>query len=780
LDLIQRKLFIQRVCQRVAIVGLGGVGKTQLALQLAYWAKTHQPNYSIFWAPALSNATFEQAYREIAKQLPIPHSNQDEDPKELVRRHLSSETAGPWFLVVDNADEMELLFGTSNSGDGLNGHIPISDNGLVLLTTRSREIAVSFAGSDIIDLEGMEYAEAVSFLKKSLAPKPGSLPRNETDSAELLEELTYLPLAITQAAAYLNRNQISIAEYIGLLRNTEQTTISLLSQEFYDNTRYHGSRNAVGTTWLVSFEQIRNSNQDATKLLAFLSCIEPKAIPRSILPKLGREQITRAIGTLCGYAFLSRRGDTDIFDMHSLVHLAAQIWTKRSSLHATATVEAVENLWDVFPAVKWENMNLWREYFPHAVRLLEQGIEVDLEDRFKLLHRCGCWLGLDGRIAEAVQYLEQAYNWEESHLSDDSTERLACQHNLANAYLANGQVGEAITLLKLVVAIKAKVLDETHPSRLASQHELARAYEANGQVGEAITLLKQVVAIEAKVLAETHPDRLASQHELARAYEANGQVGEAITLLEQVVAIQAKVLAETHPDRLASQHELASAYMANGQVGEAITLLEQVVAIQAKVLAENHPDRLASQHALASAYMANGQVGEAITLLKQVVAIRSEVLAETHPDRLASQHELARAYKGNGQVGEAITLLEQVVAIKAKVLAETHPDRLASQHALASAYKGNGQVGEAITLLEQVVAIMAKVLAETHPSRLASQHNLAIYYWGNGQIDEALALMEQVVGIRAEVLAETHPSRVKSEKWLADMLQKMGEAMDED
>jgi len=625
--------------------------------------------------------------------------------------------------VVDNADDMDLLFGPSRR-DGINQYIPTSDDGLVLFTTRSREVAVSCARSDVVDLHSMDQSEAASLLEKSLVQK--SLLRDEAMCRALLEELTYLPLAITQAVMYLNTTQASITEYLCLLRNTEQTTIDLLSREFCDDTRYADSQHAVATTWLVSFERIRKSDSGAAKLLAFLSCIEPKAVPRSILPTLKPEQMVHAIGTLCGYAFLTRRGDTDMFDMHSLVHKATRNWIQMQNLQQATIEGAVQHIRTVFPTSDYENRELWREYFPHAFKALQQCGELGIKAKFRLSSSIAKCLRVDGRIREAVQYAEEAFHWANSRFSDDHPDRLASQHELAIAYQANGQVGKAIALLEQVVAIRANVLADNHPNRLASQHVLAMAYEANGQVGKAIALLEQVVAIRANVQADDHPDRLASQHVLAMAYQANGQVGKAIALFEQVVAIEANVLADNHPNRLASQHGLAIAYEANGQVGKAIALLEQVVAIEANVLADNHPDRLASQHGLAMAYQANGQVGKAVALLEQVVAIRANVLADDHPDRLASQHGLAMAYQANGQVGKAVALFEQVVAIKANVLADNHPDRLASQHGLAIAYQANGQVGKAIELLEQVVAIEANVLADNHPDRLASEGWLSI------------------------------------------------------
>lgn len=99
--------------------------------------------------PALSDASFEQAYTEIARKLP-GCKDTDEDPKESVQQYLSSAAAGPWLLIVDNPDDIDVLFGKSGGGGGINQYLPESEKCLVLFTTRSREVAVSVVGSDII------------------------------------------------------------------------------------------------------------------------------------------------------------------------------------------------------------------------------------------------------------------------------------------------------------------------------------------------------------------------------------------------------------------------------------------------------------------------------------------------------------------------------------------------------------------------------------------------------------------------------------------------------
>jgi hypothetical protein len=153
------------------------------------------------------------------------------------------------------------------------------------------------------------------------------MPGDDDSATALLRKLTYLPLAISQAAAYIKRNDTTIPMYLSLLRKTQKEAIGLLSREFPDPNRYEASRHAVATTWLVSFEQIRRDDKPAADLLSLMSQIEPRAIPQSLLPMPGtEEEFVHAVGTLKGYAFLQEREDAETFDMHRLVHLATRGW----------------------------------------------------------------------------------------------------------------------------------------------------------------------------------------------------------------------------------------------------------------------------------------------------------------------------------------------------------------------------------------------------------------------------------------------------------------------
>src|SRR5437764_5961865 len=291
----------------------------------------------------------------------------EEDVKKVLHSTLSSDKAGKWLLIIDNADDDELLFGTDRS-EGIIDCLPSSDEGLTLFTTRHQEIAQSLVGPDVIELQKMEEKEAVNFLEKLLVRK--DLLRDQSLVTELLTELDYLPLAISQATAYINSTRSTIVEYLGLYKNTEQDAFAVMSREFRDNTRYKTSANAIAKIWIISFNQILEHDLLAANLLGFMSCIEWKAIPHSLLPVAQPEaQTASAIGTLCSYSFLARRDNERKYDMHRLVHLATRIWLLQNGRDVATKQEALQHLSQVFPSDDYSNREVWCEYLPHAARI---------------------------------------------------------------------------------------------------------------------------------------------------------------------------------------------------------------------------------------------------------------------------------------------------------------------------------------------------------------------------------------------------------------------------
>lgn len=639
LEEMENKLFVQGDCRRLAIVGLGGVGKTQLALQFAHCVREKHSDYSIFWVPVLSIEGFDQAYLDIGKKLGVVLDPDKEKPNDTIRNHLSSENAGKWLLIVDNADDTELIIDSS----GIYDYLPESESGLTLFTTRSMEVALEVAGTDFLELQQMDEEEGRHLLEKSLVRKH---PKDEEILAELLHELTCLPLAITQAAAYLNRNQLSIKRYLGLLRSTEQDLVKLMSKEFRDNTRYRGSQNAVATTWLVSFDQIQASNGAAAEMLSFISCIEPKSIPRSLLSISHSEmETTEAIGTLSGYSFLIDRGDGELYDIHSLVHLATKIWLQKKERTEETLLNALRHLDEIFPNNDYANRQTWQAYLPHTARLLGISGMYQSKVRADLLYQAGRCLYRDRRFKDAIKYLQEACDWQRESLPETDEDRLNSEHALGGAYTLDGRTLEAIEILEHVVSVQKTTLDEDDPNRLSSEHELAGAYLNYKRIPQAIQMLEHIVKVRKTALDKNDQKRLDSEHELARAYLDDKRVPEAIEILEHVVDIEKTILDEEDQARLASEHELASAYLDDKRIPEAIEILEHVVEIRKITLKDKDYERLVSEHNLARAYLRNSQTKKAIDLLEHVVAVDTQYLAEEDPDRISSLELLEDAYK---------------------------------------------------------------------------------------------------------------------------------------
>ena len=315
-----------RCTQRTAVEGLGGVGKTQIALEAACRIRDKHPDCSVFWVPAVDITSFEKAYREIGRELKINGIDEDKgDVKQLVKAALSHRGCSTWFLVVDNADDKKLLL--DKTASSLAQHLPFNNNGSILFTAQNHEVAVDLVDSpseDIILIDRMSDAEARELLTRDLKDKQ---VRDAISVASLLNFLTNLPLAIKQATAYIAKTGITVARYIDYCRSSNENTIRLLSRDFEDRTRYKESKNPVATTWLISFEHLSRDTPLAAQYLRFLCFLAEEDIPMSLLPLANDEiKADEAIGALTAYAFITQREAEESFDIHRLVRLATQNW----------------------------------------------------------------------------------------------------------------------------------------------------------------------------------------------------------------------------------------------------------------------------------------------------------------------------------------------------------------------------------------------------------------------------------------------------------------------
>jgi tetratricopeptide (TPR) repeat protein len=538
--------------------------------------------------PAVSQESFEQAYREVGRLLRIPGiADARADVKKLVKARLSDEDSGQWLIVVDNADDDNVLFGPLQEVGGtdrLTDYLPHSRKGSIVFTTRTRKAAVKLAGGNHIQLNELEEAEARKMLEKHVTNT--FLLEDDEVVHEFLEFLTYLPLAIVQAAAFVIGNNIRLSEYINIYTGSEQDAIDLLSRDFEDQGRYRQIQNPVAITWYISFRKIQEQDILAAEYLSLMACTTGEAVPESLL-WLGNTKLatTEALGTLSAYAFITERQQEQIstgalrqertFDMHRLVRLATRNWLQENGQWQEWVSEALARLVEIVPFGDHETREAWTTYLPHAMHVIEMPESSEAEGRIWLLDRVGYCEQTLGRYRAAEQACWQALGWRETVLGKKHPDTLISMHNLAVALSSQGKYAEAEAMHQEALLLREKVLGKEHPDTLTSMNNLAVALSSQGKYAEADAMHREALALEEKVLGKEHPDTLTSIYHLAWALCGQKKYVEAVAINREAMSLQEKVQRKEHIDTLTSAHYLADLLQLQHQYQEASLLYER-------------------------------------------------------------------------------------------------------------------------------------------------------------------------------------------------------------
>jgi tetratricopeptide (TPR) repeat protein len=659
---------------KIAICGLGGVGKTQIALELAYRMRNRDPECSILWISCTSYESVEQAYMSIALKLGITDPKPAE-VKQQVKVYLSQGSTARWLLMFDNADDMEMW----KTADFL----PESERGHILLTTRTRQVAVRLASSHVIMISEPDTETAVEILRRSLITR--DLLNDREAAIALLKELACLPLAIAQAAAYINEKDIRLSAYTTLLHESEPDVIELLSEDFGDEGRYKDIQNPVATTWWISFQQIQQLNPTAIDYLLFMACINHRHIPQSLLPRTtSSKKRTDAIGLLKAFSFVNEEGEACSLNIHRLVHLATRNWMRKNQLFSQQILKTADRLTEAFPNNYHTNRKLWREYLPHVLSLTEEAeFQKDEEKYVDMVQKTGNCLYSDGRSKEAEDQFLQVLKIRKQVLGPENPDTLTSMSDLAATYCSQGRWKESEELELQVMERRKQVLGPEHLDTLLSMTGLVAIYCNLGRWKEAEVLGVQVMEVRKQVLGLEHPDTLLSMANIATTYCSQGRWKESEELKLQVMERRKQVLGPEHPDTLRSMFSLATTYMKQRRRKEAEELNVEVTRIRKQVLGPEHPDTLLSMANLASMYWKSGRQKEAEELQVQVAEMQKKRIGPEHPHTLTSMGNLAFFWKSQGKTQAASALLKQCLALRKKVLGPGHPDTLLSSRALA-------------------------------------------------------------------------------------------------
>jgi tetratricopeptide (TPR) repeat protein len=707
----------------MTICGLGGCGKSALAIEFAYRTlATHAK--LVFWVPAISQESFELAYREIGVRLRIPGiGDENADVKKLVQETLSSEGAAGWLMIVDNADDHEVLLSKMNSGSKpirLSDHLPRSDRGAILFTTRSKKVARALTPSSVLKLDDMSKGEARQLLTRKLTEQ--TLRGDETAIDDLLETLTCLPLAIVQAAAFMSTNDVSVSAYLAFFRDTEAQA-ELFNEGFADPSRYAEMDSTIAKTWHISFDQIQKQDPLAAEYLSFMACIDRVNIPQSLLPPgVSIVQQTKALGTLTGYAFITERLQTvqepdrdRVFDMHQLVHMACACWLDAHGERAVWVGAIIARLEELVPHGGHENKEVWTTYLPHAIHVAEMHGLIDEASSAGLLDRVGQCKASFGQYSAAEITHRQALSIRSKVLGPGHPDTLTSMNNIAAALDEQGKYAEAEKMHRKTLELRKEVLGAKHPDTLTSMNNVAYALSDQGEYIKAEKVHRKTLELRNGVLGEKHPDTLMSMNNVAYALSNQGEYIKAEKVHRKTLKMRKRVLGERHPDTLISMNNVAQTLSDQGEYIKAEKMHCKTLKLGKEVLGEKHPDTLISMNNLAAALSDQGEYIKAEKMHHETLELRKEVLGERHPDTLISMNNLAEALSDQGEYIKAEKMHRETLGLSKEVLGEKHPDTLMSMYNLAHVLAKQTHYPESGNLYEQACAAYDTVLGEGHP-----------------------------------------------------------------
>lgn len=653
--------------RELAITGLGGAGKTQVALELAYQIRDADPDCSILWIPCTSQENVEQAYTEIARRLQLPGRT---DAKARVQAYLSQSTSKKWILIFDNADSEHMWM----KGDKpLRTFIPDNERGRTLYTSRNGQLAIDLADSYIIEISEFDAETGKEFLQRSLLQQ--HLLNDHDTVVRFFEKLTFLPLAIAQAVAYINKNKISLSAYMELLEKQETEIIEVLSENFQDKWRYKDVNNPVATAWWISFQQIQQSSPLAAEYLSFMSCINPRDIPQFMLPPASSDnEKIKAIGLLKSYAFVSdsEPAEDKLLTIHRLVHLATRNWMRIKTTLEPQMLTIVDNLIIFFLEDEASTLlhfsqrselllgvipygeKLRVQCLPHALALLRERFAPKEQDKqILLMFLVVKYLGITTRYEEAEDLLTQFLRHSNINEDDDCFSLHILSH-LAVIYDFQRRPQTKKEVLGQFLDRPKTILLKDRISKQLQVLPSTSNEGANSAIMETRAMIANSI--------------LSCQSLLASLYARVERYRESENLHLCTIKKSSEILGPDHPMTLEYQACLADMYGDSQQSTKAEEIYLRIIKTISCARDTDHSVSMRYRDALASIYCKTGQYSDAEQSYVQLIESSKAIHGPRHIRTLNYQFTLAEVYRHLKRYKDAEELMIFVIKTKQLML----------------------------------------------------------------------------------------------------------------
>jgi tetratricopeptide (TPR) repeat protein len=645
------------VTQARAIHGLGGVGKTQLVLEYAH---RHAAEYElVWWVPAERSTTAVAALAGLARQLGIEEkADQEEMVAELFDELRQRDR---WLLVYDNAEEPEKIMPLLPPGGG--GH--------VLITSRFRAWG---RVAKPLPLDVLRRPESVALLRRRTAS------HDQEAAAGLAELLGDLPLALEEAAAYVEETQIGLADYLRLAR--ERTV------ELFGLDRPVGDEQRVATTWSVSLDRVRTQAPAAEALLDLCAFLAPNDIPRDLpgydpdrlpfpLAQAVRDPLAynEAVRALSRYSLATVTPTA--LGVHSLVQVVVRARLGPEDERRSAAA-AVGILIRGFPERSWEAAawSACQRLLPHVLAAAEhaQRLGVGSEETGWLLDRASAYLRGRGQPRQARPIAERALAITRDSLGPDDPATGERHDALGRVLRDLGDLDAARAHLERALAIFEGTLGPDHPEVAILRSTLAQVLRDHGDVAGARAHLERALAIFEGALGPDHPEVGGVHNEIAHLLWDRWNLIGARAHLERALAIYEATYGQSHPTAATVHSNLGSVLQNLGDLGRAREELERALTIYEATYGPDHPEVATARSKLGLVLRDLGDQDGARDELERALAVFEATHGPDHPNVAIFSAHLADVLEDLGELERAREQLERALAIFEAAVEPDHPN----------------------------------------------------------------------------------------------------------